>query len=311
MEALLYSIETLFPVYVLILLGFLFRRKGFLDEAFIRTGTKLLFNVAMPILLFLNLLDTDLSHTFEWRLLVYAFAGTTLFYVALRIIVPRFLKDPAVSSAFIQGSFRGNLLIMGMPIVFALAGNEGIAKLGMVLTLMAPYNTIASVLILSRAGGEMKRQLMIKEVLLNPLFLACIAGVAGSLVGLHLPELLRTPLDHLADLTLPLSLLTLGANIHFRGEETNIRRAVSASLLKVAVFPLVMIPLSVMLGLRGADLAVMLVIFGAPAASSSFPMAYQMGADHKLASLIIVFTHVLCLPVMFCFIFVLRFMGWL
>ena len=110
---------------------------------------------------------------------------------------------------------------------------------------------------------------------------------------------------------MPLSLLTMGASLKIRGEKDCVRWALTASLLKVLVMPLLFLSLSVALGLRGVELAVMLVVFGSPAAASSFAMAYQMGADHRLASLIMVFSNLFCLLTLFLFVFGLRFLGWL
>jgi len=55
--------------------------------------------------------------------------------------------------------------------------------------------------------------------------------------------------------------------------------------------------------------AVLMVIFGAPASVSSFAMAHQMGGDHKMASMIVVFSNVLCIFTIFGFVFCLRSLG--
>ena len=110
----------------------------------------------------------------------------------------------------------------------------------------------------------------------------------------------------LGDMTLPLSLLTLGGSISFNKEEVNLRQALVASTIKVVIIPLIFIPLAYLLGFRGIDIIICLILFGSPAAVSCFPMAYQMGANHRLSGMIIAMTNTMAILTLFLFVFALR-----
>ena len=54
--------ETLGPVLILLLMGYFLYRRGMLNEVFIETGSKLVFNLALPALLFLSIAQADFAH---------------------------------------------------------------------------------------------------------------------------------------------------------------------------------------------------------------------------------------------------------
>ncbi len=309
MSAFGFSFQVVFPLFALMALGWLLKRLRFVDDAFVATATKLLFHVAIPALCFVSVMKSDLTETFDPTLLLLTVGVTVVFVVLLRLVVPRFLHDPYVYSAFIQGCFRGNTTIIGLPLVFNLAGAAGQARLAMLICFIGPLYNILAVLVLAEAapaGGTQKHwRLILRDVVTNPLIIACVLGVVASLLQVRLPQVIDQPLNWLCEMAMPLSLIALGASISLRGEHAEIRRAGWAAAMKTAVFPALALLVAHLIGLRGVDLAVVLGIFGVPSSISGFPMAFQMGADHKLSSLCIVFSTVLCLATLFgytCFL---------
>ena len=309
MEAFLFSANAVLPVFAVMLLGYLLRRFGVIDEAFTATATRLMFRAALPCMLFLDVMEGDITHTFDAALLLAALGGALAAVALLRLTVPRFIPDPACYAAFIQGAFRGNVAIIGVAVMHNLAGEIGVAKIAMVISLSVPVYNIVSVLLLAEAGAAHDKRALWHSIYTNPLVIACLLGLAASALGVSLPPLLRSPLQMLSDMALPLSLVALGGTIELHHGDANIRRAAAAALIKTALMPLVMLPLCYLLGMRGVDLAAMLIFFGTPTAVSSFPMAREMGADYHLASMIIVFSNILSLFTIFAALYILRMLG--
>lgn len=308
MSAFLYSFNAVAPIFLVTALGYFLRRVNAVSEAFVAAGTKLTFTVAIPCMVFINILDSRIDQTFDLKLTIFAVVTTLVMVGLLALIVPRFVPDPPAYTAYIQGAFRSNYLIIGFALIDALDPSS-LAKAAMLLCIVVPLANIVSVLILAHAKEERNRRQVWRCIYTNPVIIATALAFFCSLLHLQLPEVLRQPLSMLSDMTLPLSLLTLGAAISFRHGYANPRQVLSAALIKVLFIPLLFMPLAYWLGFRGIDLMLCLILFASPTAISSFPMAYQMGADHRLAGMIIAFSNTFAIFTLFIFIYALRLLG--
>ena len=65
------------------------------------------------------------------------------------------------------------------------------------------------------------------------------------------------------------------------------------------LIPLVFVAIAVLLGFRGQELCALLILFAAPTAVSSYPMAVAMDADGDFAAQMVAYTTVFCLPTIF------------
>lgn len=109
----------------------------------------------------------------------------------------------------------------------------------------------------------------------------------------------------------PLSLLVLGASLQWQGVRDNRTELVWTVLLKQVIIPLVMLGLAVLLGFRNEALGVMLILFGAPCAISSYPMAEAMGGDGPLAASQVVLTTLCSMGTLFVLVYVGKLFAWL
>lgn len=314
MDALLFSINAILPIVLLLGLGFFLGRSGMIRQQLIDDSTRLIFHVAIPVMLFLDMMEGDIRSSFDPRLMAFGVGSFLLLVALLWLLFPRFVKEKALAATCIQGSFRGNLIILGVPVIESVCGSAGVARLTMLAAVIGPLYSIIAVLLFTRmAGGEhpLQGKAMLGMIIKNPIVLGCAAGIIGSLLHLNqlLPLPVMTALEKLSAMVLPLSLLVQGAGIRFQGQGRAVGLGLISALLKTLVAPLLMLGLAWLLGFRGVDLAVTMILFGAPASVSSFAMAHQMGGDGRLASLIIVFSNVICMGTIFCFVLALRLLG--
>lgn len=98
---------------------------------------------------------------------------------------------------------------------------------------------------------------------------------------------------YLAGASTPLALIAIGANFSFSDMKGRAGLAVTASVLKTVCVPACVIFAANLCGFNGAHLGALFIVFGTPAAVSSYIMAKNMNNDYKLASQIIVFTTLL------------------
>jgi len=97
-----------------LVLGIWFRRIELIGEIFIRDGSRLVFNVALPMLLFLSVAKTDIRDAASGSLLVYAIVAVTLVYIALEWAAKRWIRPARDRGVVVQGAFRSNLGIVGL-----------------------------------------------------------------------------------------------------------------------------------------------------------------------------------------------------
>jgi len=310
MANLLFSVNAVVPLFLIMVLGFILKSRGFIGEAFVESGTKVCFYVALPCLLFLNITRSDFREAFDAPLILLCVGGILLCVALLQGLAPRFIKEAAVSSAFVQTSFHSNSVLLGLPFIHNLVGPPGLSKAGAVLAFTIPLFSVLSVLVLAanRPPGAGKRRLL-ANIISNPLLIAALLGVAGSLLSLRLPALLERPLTYISEMAMPLALFTLGASVHFKGEAKKLRLATASALIKLILIPLAGVLAACRLGFGPVQMAVVLAIFAAPPAVACFPMAFQMGADHQLTSQTIVVGTGLAALTMFAFVYVLRVLG--
>ena len=311
MTDLLFSANAVLPLFLIMLAGFVLKRREFLDDAFFESSNKLCFYVALPCLLFLNIMRNDLTEAFDAPLILLCVGGSFAFVGLLLLLTPLFIKDAYRRGAFLQVCFHSNSVLLGLPFIFNLVGPPGLNKAATVLAFTIPLLNALSVLVLAenqRQGGA--GRLLLKRIALNPLIVSALLGVIGSLLPFELPLLLERPLSYVSDMAMPLALFTIGGTIHIKGEAEKLRLALAASLLKLIVMPLAAVLIACRLGFSPIQMAVTLAIFAAPPAVSCFPVAFQMGSDHNLTSLAIVLGTGLSALTMFAFVWVLRMLGW-
>lgn len=295
LQSLQFTAGMVAPIFVIVLLGFLLRRQRLIDESFINTSSRLVFMVALPTLVFMAIAGTDFHAVFNPALLGFVFLATLLSFVAIWWLAARWIKAPEDLGAFVQGAFRSNFGIIGMALSFNLFGNDGLSKAAMILALVIPMYNVLSVVVLTvttnrgTTGGVSILQIL-RAIALNPLIIAVILALPFSYFSLHLPAALDTTGKYFANLTLPLALLAIGGSLDLKSLRNSSITAFWATLTKLLLLPLLMVPLAALLGFSGVELALLFVLFSSPTAAAAFVMARAMGANAQLTANIILTT---------------------
>lgn len=291
-ETLSFTLNVTAPVFILVFLGMWFRRLDLVNDEFNRVASRLVFNVTLPTLVFLNLLRTDLTQVFEPALLVYAAVVTFIGFLWLVWRASR-LPNPADRGVFAQGAFRGNLGILGL----ALAGNQygepGLALTAILLAVLIVQYNLLSVVVLNlwRDNGKgINWRRMLLDVVKNPLILAVVVAIPVSLYQLPVPDLAIKVGDYFASMTLPLALLCIGAALDLKALRETSGLALVATAYKLLLLPVPMVFGAWLLGYEGMTLGVLFLVFSCPTAAASYVMARTMGGNAVLAANIVALT---------------------
>ncbi len=296
MENLFFSLKCVLPLFVLISVGYLLRRRGLISGDFVSVGSNIVFKLALPVQLFLQMAGSALSTSFNPSLILFALVSNFLLVAILWVTVPRLVPGRASQGAVIQGLFRGNFALLGVPLAINIFGQEGAAPASMLLAIVIPFYNVMAVVVLTifSEDNESEKKIPLKKIFLriakNPLIIGILLGALWQLGGLPLPEAFVKCLTPIAQLTTPLALICLGGQFSFQVARNNLRISLPVTILKLAGIPAVMLSVAVWLGFRGTELGAVFVLYSAPTAVSSYVMAKNMGSDDDLAAQILVFT---------------------
>ena len=308
-----YSVNAVMPILILVALGYFLKRFRFLTESFVDTAEKTVFKVALPVMLFMEVAKSSVSVIGDTRLIVFCIIGVTAAFLVMTVLAPVLLRDPTKRGAFIQGMCRSNFAILGVPLAENMFGTTGTQMIAIVMPFVILMFNSYSVIILSVFSSDAEHKLnkksilgILKNIVTNPLIIGVVLGLPFMFFGWELPVIANKSLTYLNNLCTPLALMSLGANFKPANMKGRMGYAVAASLGKTVLLPGLMVTLAALLGFRDASLGVVLILFGAPTAVSSYIMAKKMKNDGELAAQILLLTTLLCIVTIFIGIFILK-----
>ena len=298
-------------------LGGVLRRYRFLDEGFIDAANSLVYYILLPALLFYEIGGTDFRQAFSGPLVAGGYIATIATFL-LAFIVARVLGlGPSETGAFVQGSFRSNLAYVGLPIVFNAVGLGGLRKAGIYLGLIVPLLNGLSIVALMAAHDAGKGEgigttvpRIARQIVTNPIILACLAGIAWSMLKLPFPGMIERTFRILTPATLPLALLCLGGSVSFERARKGFAVAAVSAFLKVGVLSGIGIALYRWMGVSGEDLRIGAIMNACPTAVVTYVMAARLRGDTDLAGTIVIVSTVASVAAITGWLFLIRFMGW-
>ena len=310
-ESFMVSLNAVAPFLILLSVGFLAVRTGLTDRAFMNRLNTLNFRLFFPFLMFNNIYGAKPENLPSLTLMIAGPLSVILVILVLMWIVPRIVKENPRRGVIIQGIFRSNFIIYGIPLTTYVFGAEKSSVAGMMTLIMVSLFNTAGVIVLEifREGGKVRLKPLLLGLLKNPLLQGCAAGLLFYLLQIRLPDFIASPVSSLASLATTLAMIVLGANLVFEELKKNRKPITAVLLVRLVLLPLIMLPLGWLIGLRGVELFLILMIFGTPVATSSYPMAQNMGGDGPLAGQLVFVSTVVSLGTIFLFIYAMSRLG--
>ena len=266
------------------------RKTGGINANFSRMASRIIFNVALPVLIFLKLSEVDVASLINVKQIVFCYLLTLVFYGGLWIAGHRWIADGPTRGAFIQGGFRSNFAVIGLTIAWAIFGEYGLSKTALLLSAIIPMNNILAVVALMMTQDQ-HRGLgwgrMLKMIVDNPLILATGVAIGFSLLDWRLPEVLMKTGQYLASMTLPLALLSIGGALTLDSLKNDMKLTGVSAAIKLVVLPVIATALAIQWGFLKEDLIAIYLLFASPTAVASYVMAEAMGSNGRLAGSIV------------------------
>lgn len=306
MENFLVCLNAVAPIFLLMALGYAVKCLGYLGREDVEKLNKLLFNIFMPVLMFQNVYNSDLSSAFRPRLLAYAVTAVMAAFFLGILFARVTARERRQKGVLVQAVYRSNFVIIGMPIAQSLTGDADLGPVAILLAVVIPLYNVLAVIVLEYYNGEKPDAgKLLLGILKNPLIIGTLAAILALLLPFRLPAAVLSVTGQMAQTAGAFLLVLLGAFFRFDGMRRRIRTLLLMSAARLVVIPALFLGLAAALGFRGVELAAMLGIFASAMATSTFPMAQQMGGDAELAGDGVVLTSALCPFTLFfwCLIF--------
>jgi len=316
-DSFIFAINAVLPIVITVLIGYLLKKIGIMNDTFSKSANKLVFKLFLPSMLFLNVFKINNFSFSDVGYIFYVVAAVVMIFILAIPLVIAVTKKNERRGVLLQCCFRSNFALIGIPIAQSLFGDEGVVVATLLSAVAIPLFNILAVISLSIFSSE-KSGFSIKKVLLdiikNPLIQSIFAGLLALIIknvfGYIDFTFESTPiykvLQYLSSVATPMSLLVLGAQFEFSAIKTLKKEIVFGTAFRVAVVPLMAIGTALLLGcFDGAHFAAFIAVFATPVAVSSVPMSQEMGGDVSLAGQLVVWTTIFSSLSVFVYSFVL------
>lgn len=285
----LFAFNITAPIFVMLFLGVWLKKRSMINDNFIQSASQLVYNIGLPVMLFITSATTDISHIADWNLLIAFCVMTALVFIGSLLTAHWHCKDPRDQGVFIQGAFRGNLVILGLAFCANAYGAKGLALASLPVAMTVVFYNVLSVYVLNRSLHHARNALIptLIGIAKNPLIIAIFFGFAVNAANLTLPGIVMDSGKYLSQMVLPLALICIGGALSIERLTRIDVTAISACVWKLILSPLVACAIALGLGLRGDALAVLFLLAASPTATISFVMVQAMKGNGELAANIV------------------------
>ena len=277
--------ESILPVFLLVVLGALLKRWRLIDRDMWTGLEQLGFFVLFPSLLFTTLANAEFSGIAAGAIALGSIGSVTFIALLLILCWPLFRAAQVSGASYttvFQTSTRWNAFI-ALAIGEKLYGADSLALVALVATLIIiPLNFYNIAILVWFGGGSRSLKTFAQKILTNPMIIGSVLGVLVNLSGVRIYAPLMQTVEFVADTSLSLGLIMVGAGLKLADAMRPRPLALLPVALKLVFMPLIMTGAAYALGLRGEQLLTIAMGASVPTAMNGYVLAKQMGGDAPL-----------------------------
>lgn len=293
-------LQQMVVLFILMGIGFVCSKKAVITDEVGKKLSTIVVNVANPALILTGCMGEEKIKGQE--LLITAAVMLAVYAVLLLLaqLLPRLLRVEKKSCGTYKAmTVFSNIGFMGFPVVSALYGSGALLYAAL---FMIPYNIL--IYTYGVSAMTVKEDFADSKVsigrILNIGVIACILTIIIYLLGLPIPEFIKTTVTQLSNLTAPLSMMIIGASL----ASLNLKELfMDGKLLVFSIIKLVIIPVAGVLLIRQfvsneVICGVCMVMLATPVGSMTAMLAQQYDGDYEMASKGVALTTVLSVVTM-------------
>lgn len=293
MENLIFSLNATVPVFLMMILGLVFKKIGWIDDVFASKMNKFVFLVPLPVLVFKDLATVDFSKVWDIRFVLFCFI-VTLISITISFVISCLLGDQSIRGEFVQAAYRSSAALLGIAFIQNIYGNAGMAPL-MIIGSVPLYNMMAVIVLSVFKPGQngLDRAVIkktLKGIVTNPILIGIVAGLLWSALKIPMPAIPKKVISSIGNVATPMGLMAMGATFDIKKAFAKIKPSAIAAFIKLVGLCTLFLPVAVHLGFRTDKLVAILVMLGSATTVSSFVMAKNMGHEGTLSSSVVMLT---------------------
>lgn len=316
MENFIYSINVTMPIFLVMVIGYILKQIGMLNDNFVTVANKFNFKVTLPFMLFKDIAGVDIKAVFDIKYVLFCAIVSTICFWVVWGTAKLLVRDKTICGAFVQSSFRGSAAVMGLAFIQNIYGSSAMGPL-MIVSAVPLYN-IFSVIVLTFEANDstgIDKKAKIRQaginICKNPIILSILAGLIVGLLEIQFPTLVNKTVSNVAQMATPLALITIGAGFEGRKALAKIAPTMAASMIKLVLQPLVFLPVAAWMGFSGEKMIAILIMLASPTTPSCYIMAKSMNNDEVLTASVIVTTTLMAAFTLTGWIFLLKTLGYI
>ncbi len=327
MDSLIFALSAVAPIVLMVVIGYIFKKIGLMDESFAKTANKLVFRAFMPVMLFVNIYRISDLTSIDFGFIGYAMIALIAVFI---LAIPACFMITSVKDrrgVLVQAAFRSGYSLIGIPIARALFGDEGMVAATLLSCTVIPGFNVLAVISLSAFGEGNGEKISIKKIVLDIIKNPLIIGIALAVVCIGIRSIfdnfdisfrlsdiepLFTVLQYLSNLAIPLALLVLGAQFEFSAVAALKKEIIFGTLVRTVIVPVLVLGIAFIFfrdRFTPAHFAAFVAAFATPVAVPSVPMVQEVGGDITLAGQLVVWSTLVSAITVFLATFLLRIGG--
>ncbi|HNQ63037.1 MAG TPA: AEC family transporter [Syntrophorhabdaceae bacterium] len=277
-------IETIAPIFIIIIFGFIIRKREFLKDDFVAGMNRFVFLLPLPLLIFTGIVRSnieDVSLAYILSVIIPTIAVTVLSFL-FGVMVG--LKRGRLGS-FVQTTFHGNVTYVGLAVLFYVLGDEGLKRGSILIGFLILLNNALSIGILSLTSHTHKNAAKaLLSIFKTPVIIATFAGIINLYCKIPIPSIIFKSMTILGNVALPMALLIIGASISIDTLKKSFWLSVVVSGIKLVVLPGLAFMYCKVYCMAPKEALPSIILLATPTALTSFILAKEVGGDPELAS---------------------------
>ncbi len=266
---------------ILILLGVILAKAKLINDAGAKNITDLVLLFATPCVIIKSFIrEFDVA---VLKKLLFSFLIAILVHILFILLSMLLVRSKKVTSKKVLqfAVVFSNASFMGIPLQQAILGDEGVFYGSAYITI---FNLFVWTYGVYLASGS-KKDLTAKKLILNPGIIAVVIGVIIFVFSIPVPNIIKQPIEYMAALNTPLPMIVIGYHL----ANSNVIKvfksfsSVFAIALRLLVFPLIILGLMYICGVRGTMFVSTAISSCAPTAAMATMFAAKYNSDVELS----------------------------
>lgn len=301
------TLNILYPVFIYMSAGKLLKKRNLLNNSMVDSLNRLLFLVLLPIKLFIEIIQSDFNNVFNTKLIFFAIISIIFTMIISTFLITKITNNRKNISVIVQSIYRSNYIMYGIAIATSMYPGKDLGIISILAAFIVPFFNLISVILFEIFNEKNVRiRIILKKIFSNNIILSGILGLVFVYFKISIPKHILSPFIVIGNCSTPIGIMCIGTMISFESLNKYKKELVIMSLGRLVITPLILVPISIIFGFRNMELIALFILFSSPIATSSSPMAYEMGGNGELAGVAVAVTSVLVLFTMFLGIFILK-----